>query len=155
MTSLSSSFSALTTKPEGRYGRSPTTVRITRSGETSTGANLRAAKGVTGVLSCVRLPEHAELRASVPRKLRRSIIISRIYSLAIGYPNVYMKVAFIGLGNMGSPMARNLISGGHEVTVYNRTREKAQALAGEGAHVSDSPAEACRDAEVVMTMLAD
>jgi 3-hydroxyisobutyrate dehydrogenase-like beta-hydroxyacid dehydrogenase len=51
-------------------------------------------------------------------------------------------------------MARNLISG-HEVTVYNRTREKAQALAGEGAHVSDSPAEACRDAEVVMTMLAD
>src|ERR1700688_1942105 len=66
-----------------------------------------------------------------------------------------MKVAFIGLGHMGSPMARNLLRAGHEVTVYTRSREKAQALATDGAHVADSPADACRDAEVVMTMLAD
>ncbi|HEX6546590.1 MAG TPA: NAD(P)-binding domain-containing protein, partial [Bryobacteraceae bacterium] len=51
-----------------------------------------------------------------------------------------MNVAFIGLGNMGSPMARNLLRAGHRVTVYNRTRAKAEALAGEGAVVADSPA---------------
>ena len=64
-----------------------------------------------------------------------------------------MKLAFIGLGNMGSGMARNLVRGGFDVTVYNRSREKAEAI--EQAHVADSPAQACRDAEVVMTMLAD
>jgi 3-hydroxyisobutyrate dehydrogenase-like beta-hydroxyacid dehydrogenase len=56
---------------------------------------------------------------------------------------------------MGSPIARNLAQAGHEVVVYNRSREKTQALAAQGAHVADSPADACRNAEVVMTMLAD
>src|ERR1700726_3147743 len=151
---FSSIDSLRTTNPEGRYGRSPTTVRITRSGATFTRANWRAADGVTGVLTCVRLVEHAAVNATAPRKLRRSINIAGISSLAIGYP-LYMKVAFIGLGHMGSPMARNLLRAGHEVTVYNRSREKAQALATDGARVADSPADVCRDAEVVMTMLAD
>jgi 3-hydroxyisobutyrate dehydrogenase-like beta-hydroxyacid dehydrogenase len=44
-----------------------------------------------------------------------------------------MKVGFIGLGNMGSGMAANLIKAGHEVTVYNRTPRKAQKLVEEGA----------------------
>jgi len=66
-----------------------------------------------------------------------------------------MKVAFIGLGRMGSGMARNLIRAGHELTVYNRTRDKADGLAKEGARVADSPADAVRDCEAVMTMLAD
>jgi 3-hydroxyisobutyrate dehydrogenase-like beta-hydroxyacid dehydrogenase len=52
-------------------------------------------------------------------------------------------------------MARNLLRAGHEVTVYNRSRDKAQALTAEGARVANSPADACRDAEVVLTMLAD
>jgi 3-hydroxyisobutyrate dehydrogenase-like beta-hydroxyacid dehydrogenase len=65
-----------------------------------------------------------------------------------------MQVGFIGLGHMGSGMAANLLQAGHEVTVYNRTREKAQALAGRGARVADTPADACRG-EVVFTMLAD
>ena len=56
---------------------------------------------------------------------------------------------------MGSGMARNLLRAGHEVTVYNRTRDKAEALAADGARVADSPADACRDAEAVITMLAD
>ena len=56
---------------------------------------------------------------------------------------------------MGSAMARNLLRAGHELTVYNRTREKAEALAAEGARVADSPAAACRDAEAVVTMLSD
>jgi 3-hydroxyisobutyrate dehydrogenase-like beta-hydroxyacid dehydrogenase len=66
-----------------------------------------------------------------------------------------MKITFIGLGRMGICMARNLLHAGHTVTVYNRSREKAEALAAEGARVGNSPADACRDAEVVMTMVAD
>jgi len=66
-----------------------------------------------------------------------------------------MKIAFIGLGRMGMGMARNLLRGGYDLTVYNRTREKAEALAAEGPRVASSPADACRDAEVVMTMVAD
>ena len=65
-----------------------------------------------------------------------------------------MRVGFIGLGNMGLPIARNLIKAGHELTVYNRTRSKAEALASAGAKMANSLAEAGM-AEVVMTMLAD
>jgi len=67
-----------------------------------------------------------------------------------------MKIAFIGLGRMGVGMARNLLHAGHTVAVFNRTREKAEAVsAGGGARVASSPADACRDTEAVMTMLAD
>ena len=65
-----------------------------------------------------------------------------------------MRVGFIGLGNMGLPIARNLLQAGHELTVYNRTRSKAEALASAGATLANSLAEAST-AEVVMTMLAD
>lgn len=64
-----------------------------------------------------------------------------------------MKVGFIGLGQMGSAMAVNLVKAGHEVTVYNRSRDKAEALAGEGAKVAATVAEACAG-EAVFTMLA-
>ena len=56
---------------------------------------------------------------------------------------------------MGMGMARNLLRAGHTLVVYNRSREKAEALAGDGVRVADSPADASRDAEVVMTMVAD
>jgi len=65
-----------------------------------------------------------------------------------------MKAGFIGLGNMGWAMARNLIRAGHELTVYNRTRNRADELAGQGAVVAASVAEACAPG-TVMTMLAD
>src|SRR5581483_8165657 len=65
-----------------------------------------------------------------------------------------MKVGFIGLGNMGLPMASNLLNAGHEVTVYNRTAEKAKPLTDQGAHLANTPADACTG-EVVFTMLAD
>ena len=42
--------------------------------------------------------------------------------------NKFMNIAFIGLGNMGSGMARNLIKAGHTLTVYNRTRSRAEEL---------------------------
>ena len=66
-----------------------------------------------------------------------------------------MRVGFIGLGTMGEPMARNLIRAGHRLTVYNRTRQRADALGSEGARVADTPADAAADAEVLITMLAD
>ena len=56
---------------------------------------------------------------------------------------------------MGAPMARNLLCAGHGVTAYNRTRGKAEALAADGARIAGSIAAACRDAEAVITMLAD
>jgi 3-hydroxyisobutyrate dehydrogenase-like beta-hydroxyacid dehydrogenase len=65
-----------------------------------------------------------------------------------------MNVGFIGLGRMGSAMVRRLLGAGHHVTVFNRTREKADALHGDGAAVAASVAEACR-ADAVVTMLAD
>jgi 3-hydroxyisobutyrate dehydrogenase-like beta-hydroxyacid dehydrogenase len=66
-----------------------------------------------------------------------------------------MKVAFIGLGRMGSGMAHNLLRAGHDLTVYNRSREKADALVRDGAHAAGSPAEAAHGAEAVFTMLSD
>jgi 3-hydroxyisobutyrate dehydrogenase-like beta-hydroxyacid dehydrogenase len=65
-----------------------------------------------------------------------------------------MDVGFIGLGNMGAAMAGNLLEAGHRVTVYNRTRSKAEVLAREGAQVADKVADACRG-DVLITMLAD
>lgn len=56
---------------------------------------------------------------------------------------------------MGSAMARNLLRAGHEVTVYNRSREKAEAMRGDGALVADSVGSVCAGAEAVLTMLAD
>jgi 3-hydroxyisobutyrate dehydrogenase len=64
-------------------------------------------------------------------------------------------VALLGLGTMGAGMAGNLLKAGFPLTVYNRTRAKAEAFASQGARVTDSPAEAVRGASVVLAMLAD
>ncbi|MGB7547962.1 MAG: NAD(P)-dependent oxidoreductase, partial [Terracidiphilus sp.] len=66
-----------------------------------------------------------------------------------------MRIAFLGLGNMGSPMARRLLAAGHEVTVWNRTRQRAEGLASQGAAVAATPGEAARAASAVLTMLFD
>jgi 3-hydroxyisobutyrate dehydrogenase-like beta-hydroxyacid dehydrogenase len=65
-----------------------------------------------------------------------------------------MRIGFIGLGNMGSAMAANLIKAGHEVIVYNRSRGKVDVLAAEGARPAGSIAEAC-GGDAVVTMLAN
>jgi len=65
-----------------------------------------------------------------------------------------MRIGFIGLGNMGLPMARNLLGLGHDLTVYNRTPGKAKPLLPLGAREAGSIAEVAQDAEVVITMLA-
>jgi 3-hydroxyisobutyrate dehydrogenase-like beta-hydroxyacid dehydrogenase len=66
-----------------------------------------------------------------------------------------MKTAFLGLGKMGTPIARLLLKSGQELTVWNRTASRAKSLAGEGARVAQSPADAAADADVVFTMLMD
>jgi 3-hydroxyisobutyrate dehydrogenase-like beta-hydroxyacid dehydrogenase len=65
-----------------------------------------------------------------------------------------MKVGFIGLGRMGLPMARNLIKARHALTVYNRTRQRAEILRTEGALVAAHPSDVC-GVDVLITMLAD
>jgi 3-hydroxyisobutyrate dehydrogenase-like beta-hydroxyacid dehydrogenase len=65
-----------------------------------------------------------------------------------------MNVGFIGLGRMGAGMVESLLRAGHQVTVYNRTPEKARPLGERGAHVASSVAEVCAN-PVVFTMLAD
>ena len=65
------------------------------------------------------------------------------------------KVAVLGTGIMGAAMARNLLAEGMEVSAWNRSREKAEPLAEDGAKVADSPADAAHDADFLLTMLAD
>ena len=66
-----------------------------------------------------------------------------------------MRIGVIGLGTMGAPMARHLIEAGHTVTVHNRTRDRELPLAELGAARAQTPAEAARDAEAVLTCLTD
>jgi 3-hydroxyisobutyrate dehydrogenase-like beta-hydroxyacid dehydrogenase len=66
-----------------------------------------------------------------------------------------MNIAFLGLGNMGAHMARNLHRAGHSVTVWNRTHAKTEALQAEGINAANSVADAANGAEIVITMLAD
>src|SRR2546427_12653291 len=65
------------------------------------------------------------------------------------------KLAFCGTGQMGLPMAIRLVAAGHDLTVWNRSAEKAKPLLDLGAKLADSPAAAVRDAEAAITMLAD
>jgi len=62
------------------------------------------------------------------------------------------RVAFLGTGAMGAPMARNLVAAGHDVRVWNRTAERAEGL---GGVVCATPAEATEGAEILVTMLSD
>jgi 2-hydroxy-3-oxopropionate reductase len=64
-------------------------------------------------------------------------------------------IAFLGIGLMGAPMAKNLIAGGFAVTAWNRDLAKAAALAGLGAKTAPSPAAATKGADAVITMLAN
>ncbi len=66
-----------------------------------------------------------------------------------------MNLAFLGLGNMGAHMARNLLRAGNSVTVWNRTLSKADELRPDGAKVASSVADAARGVDIVITMMAD
>lgn len=64
-----------------------------------------------------------------------------------------VKIAFLGIGLMGDPMARNLVAAGHDITVWNRTCAKANAILG--ATVADTPAAAAAGADIIVSMLSD
>ena len=66
-----------------------------------------------------------------------------------------MRIAVIGLGTMGAPMAENLIKAGFEVTVQNRTRSREEALEALGAARAATPAAAASDAEIILTCVSD
>ena len=65
-----------------------------------------------------------------------------------------MKIGFVGLGRMGSGIAANLLKAGHELSIYNRSIGKTEALVAQGATLAKTPAAACQG-DVVFTMLAD
>ena len=80
--------------------------------------------------------------------------------LARGWNNAYApqmaRLAFIGLGVMGAPIARHLAGAGHEVTVYNRTADKAAAwVAAHGGRSAATPADAARDQDAVLTCVGN
>jgi 3-hydroxyisobutyrate dehydrogenase-like beta-hydroxyacid dehydrogenase len=64
------------------------------------------------------------------------------------------KIAFMGLGSLGTPIAANLIQDGHDVTVWNRTPGKAQSLLNQGAREAGSPQEAVTPGGVIVSVLA-
>ena len=66
-----------------------------------------------------------------------------------------MKIGIAGTGKMGAAIARRLLGLGHTVSVWNRTREKAQALAGDGAAVATTPAELAAAADTVITIVTN
>ncbi len=66
-----------------------------------------------------------------------------------------MRVGFVGLGTMGAAMAARLLAAGHRVTVHNRTRVREEPLEALGAARAASPAEAARDAELVVIIVSD
>jgi len=66
-----------------------------------------------------------------------------------------MKLGYIGIGLMGTPMTLRLLAAGHEVAVWNRSREKLSPVLAKGARAADSPAEVARNAEIVMMCVTD
>jgi 3-hydroxyisobutyrate dehydrogenase-like beta-hydroxyacid dehydrogenase len=66
-----------------------------------------------------------------------------------------MKIGFLGLGKMGTPIVKRLLGAGHAVTVWNRTRETADALVADGAAVADTPAKAVQGQELIFSSLKD
>lgn len=65
------------------------------------------------------------------------------------------RIAFLGLGIMGTGMARRLMGAGFSVAVYNRSRARAEPLAAEGARMADTPRAAAEGADVIIGMVAD
>jgi 3-hydroxyisobutyrate dehydrogenase-like beta-hydroxyacid dehydrogenase len=65
------------------------------------------------------------------------------------------EVGYVGLGVMGRSIVRRLLTGGHQVTVWNRTREKAEPLLSDGARWADSPREAAAAGDLVFTMVTN
>ncbi|WP_208589245.1 NAD(P)-dependent oxidoreductase [Gracilibacillus suaedae] len=66
-----------------------------------------------------------------------------------------MKISFVGLGNMGIPMAENLLNAGHELTLYNRTYKEIESFDNQQVTYAKTPLEAARESDITITMLSD
>lgn len=94
---------------------------------------------------------------------RRAVILgnrqvlreSKRVLVVVGHDGSMTVVGFVGLGGMGSRMARRLLEAGHEVVVWNRTPEKTSPLTDRGAVAAKNPAEAAGRADAVLTMVSD
>src|SRR5262245_51027314 len=104
-----------------------------------------------GCRDCIRGSQYAKIRTFPQAGVHRDPSI-RAGALRAGYYS--MRLGFIGLGQMGSAMARRLLDAGHELIVWNRSAVAAELLVGRGARRARDPAEALA-AEVVISMLAD
>ena len=65
------------------------------------------------------------------------------------------KIGWIGLGNMGTPMVKNLLKADYSVSIYNRTKSKAEALKSEGGKVAESPKELAEKCDIIISMVAN
>src|SRR3981081_3634507 len=81
-----------------------------------------------------------------------SVNLARAISQTMELP---LKIGIAGTGRMGAAVAGRLLSVGHDVTVWNRTRAKTEALALAGASVAATPAELATQAEIIITFLHD
>ncbi len=80
---------------------------------------------------------------------------SRITAPSLPCEATWLKIGFIGLGIMGTPMSLNLLKAGHPLTVYNRTMAKCRPLEEAGAEVAESPAKLAASTDVIITMVTD
>jgi 3-hydroxyisobutyrate dehydrogenase-like beta-hydroxyacid dehydrogenase len=92
----------------------------------------------------------------VARRKAYHLIVALFHRLmTICSTGIGMKIGFLGLGRMGTPMALRLLAAGHELSVWNRTEERTKPLIHEGAIAAANPAEAELGSDAVITMLSD
>src|SRR5688500_5352599 len=103
-----------------------------------------------------RRAKSKELKEKSPGRVSVSSLLFALCSLLYRDPqSVMANVGVIGLGAMGAPMARNLLKGGHVVTVFARRAEAMAPLVSAGATAAASPAEVASRSDVTITMVID
>src|SRR5262245_61312 len=96
-----------------------------------------------------------DARAQAPRRARRASPRRGPSQRQARGTALMARLGFVGLGAMGSRLARRLLDAGHDVAGYNRTAEKARALAPAGLRATKTAREAAEGAEAVFSMVTD
>src|ERR687898_1140724 len=104
---------------------------------------------------CKRRRIHSVSRTPSGRETAHALGIFRHTDHGDQKERTMAKIAFLGLGQMGAPMAARMLDAGHDVTVWNRTQEKAEPLGRRGARIASAPDESIAGADVAITMLSD
>ena len=100
-------------------------------------------------LKALEDPSHGDLQG---HHLHRTVDLP---TMRAGMLRAMKRVAFLGLGRMGSAMASRLLARGYDVAVYNRTAARAEALVAAGARLAATPRAACAGTDAVVAMVAD